>query len=233
MSPGKALDPSLRAALDAAVRREWRARQRPVPNERVAEYRFLFDCLTATTPSSVLDVGTGKTALPHLLWTSGYVVTAIDNVSDYWPEGSFNRHFFVRDHDITDPHLDTEFDFISCLSVLEHIQRFDAAFAGMMSLLKPKGWLAVSFPYCESQFISNAYDLPDASFGKNLPFETHIFSRREVDRWSADHGCTILKQEYWQAFTGAYWTLGDRIWPPERVDRDERHHLTCILFRKY
>jgi hypothetical protein len=70
-------------------------------NERPIEYRFVFEAIRHTAPKSVLDVGTGESALPSLIRTCGPVVTAIDNIRGYWPEGMVNRHFHVKDEDAT------------------------------------------------------------------------------------------------------------------------------------
>jgi len=80
------------------------------PNERCVEYRFVFDVITKTAPETVLDVGTGKTALPHLIQTCGLKVTATDNIYDYWSKfGMFNRHFYVIDDDITTTEINPDF----------------------------------------------------------------------------------------------------------------------------
>ena len=54
-------------------------------NERPIEFSFIFRKLGETYPRTVLDVGTGTTALPHLMRNCGFLVTATDNVRDYWP----------------------------------------------------------------------------------------------------------------------------------------------------
>src|SRR5438445_11692612 len=73
-----------------------------VHNERPIEYRFALQTLGENHPENVLDVGTGTTAWPHLLRNCGYVVTAIDNIRDYWHEGMVNRHWTVLNVDILD-----------------------------------------------------------------------------------------------------------------------------------
>lgn len=52
-------------------------------NERPIEYGYVFLQLNAFQPLTVLDVGTGVSALPSLLATCGFNVTATDNVRDY------------------------------------------------------------------------------------------------------------------------------------------------------
>src|SRR5438045_33492 len=64
-------------------------------NERGIEYSFVFRQIARLCPKSILDVGTGTTALPPLFRICGAVVTASDNVKDYWPKGMFNPHWHV------------------------------------------------------------------------------------------------------------------------------------------
>ena len=40
---------------------------------------------------------------PVLLRTCGFIVTAIDNVHDYWPQGMVHRHWAVHHQDIQEP----------------------------------------------------------------------------------------------------------------------------------
>ena len=116
-------------------------------NERPVEYRFVFQHLTKACPKTVLDVGTGKTALPQLMRTCGFMVTAMDNVTHYWPNGMVNRHYHVLDDDILAPRTSGPFDFVTCVSTLEHIRNHDLAVRMMFSLLRPGGLLVLTFPY--------------------------------------------------------------------------------------
>jgi SAM-dependent methyltransferase len=201
-------------------------------NERPLEYRFVFDVATRVAPTTVLDVGTGKTSLPHLLWICGYEVTAIDNVSDYWNDGLINRHFEVLDQDITAPTLDRRFDLVTCISTLEHIPAHEAAVTAMASLVEPGGHLVLTVPYCEHEYHPNAYDLPGSSYGQSNPYVTQIYSRAEVDRWLDETGCELVEQQYWQVFAGELWTVGEHVYPFREVSVEDRHHLSCLLLRK-
>ena len=198
-------------------------------NERPIEYRFVFEALTRCTPIRVLDVGTGTSALPSLMRTCGPLVTAIDNIRDYWDGGMVNRHYYVKDEDATKA-ISGAYDLITCISVLEHIKSHDDAIRVMLSALNPGGHLALTFPYNERQYFPNAYALPGAGYGKELPYVAQIYSRRELDRWF--DGISIVKQEYWRVFSGEYWTFGETLRPPIQCDRDELHQLTCLLVRK-
>lgn len=213
-------------------RKEYRAQQFCGINERPIEYSFVFSQLTELWPKTVLDVGTGTTALPHLMRNCGFLVTAIDNIRDYWPSGMINRHYYIINDDITDTRLHQTFDVITCASVLEHIKEHRAAVRSMFSLLNPGGHLLLTFPYNEQQYIGNVYELPDSSARAKLPFVTQAFSRNEIDAWLADTGMKIRKQEYWRFFSGEYWTCGTRVCPPVRVDSGSRHQLGCLLLVK-
>lgn len=92
-------------------------------NERPVEFAFVFRVVAETYPKKILDVGTGTTALPHLMRNCGALVTATDNVRDYWAEGMVNRHYHVLDDDITQTRLAGRFDLVTCVSVLEHIEK--------------------------------------------------------------------------------------------------------------
>ncbi len=213
-------------------RREFRAQRFYEINERPIELAFLFRQLTRIWPKTVLDVGTGVTSLPHLMRTCGFVVTAIDNIKDYWPYGMVNRHYHVINDDITSPQLRQTFDFITCISVIEHIAEHDAAVKSMFSMLNPGGHLVITFPYNEGQYVENVYKLPGAGVKAIPTFITQVYSRRELDRWLRDNDGTLIEQEYWQFYTGDYWTFGDLVTPPRQVTKELSHHVTCVLIRK-
>ncbi len=76
----------------------------------------------------------------------GALVTATDNVRDYWPVGMFNRHYHIRDDDITATRLQEKFDLITCISTLEHIHQPALAIGNMLRLLKHGRHLILSMP---------------------------------------------------------------------------------------
>ena len=144
-------------------------------NERPVEYGFVFRKLGEIYPRTVLDVGTGASALPQLIRSCGCLVTATDNVRDYWPAGMSNRHYHVMDDDITATRLSDKVDLITCVSVLEHIQTPDDAVRNMLSLLNPAGYLILTFPYNEGSYVRNVYELPGSSYGQGSSFITQSF----------------------------------------------------------
>ncbi len=211
------------------ARSEYQAQSYRRANERAIEYGFVFEAIRDLAPRTILDVGTGLSALPSLMRTCGPVVTAIDNVRDYWPAGMVNRHFFVRDEDTTQS-ISGSYDLITCVSVLEHIQSCDAAVDVMLRALNPGGHLVLTFPYNENRYIPNVYALPEAGYGQDLPYAAQVYSRAELDRWFC--GARIVKQEYWQVFSGPFWTFGELLQPPRCTTVDQLHQLTCLLISK-
>lgn len=201
-------------------------------NERPIEFGFVFQQLMNTGPETVLDVGTGTTALPHMIRNCGFEVTAIDNVKDYWPQGMFNRHFHVIDDDITDTKLTKKFDFVTCVSVLEHIEKYDDAVANMLGLLNPGGHLALTCPYNENQYLENVYKMPGAGYGQNLPFVCQMYSRKQLDNWLEQNNSKLVEQQFWQFWDGEYWTFGNQLTPPKMVTKDDLHQLSCMLIQK-
>ncbi|KAA3632293.1 MAG: class I SAM-dependent methyltransferase [Calditrichaeota bacterium] len=212
--------------------KEYHSQQFRRINERPIEFSFVFDCLKKIIPTSILDVGTGTTALPHTMRNCGFKVTAIDNISDYWPDGMFNRHFHVIDDDITDTKIKDNFDAVTCISVLEHIEKFDDAVANMLSLLNPGGHLILTCPYKETEYQKNVYKMEGASYGQNLPFICQMYSRKELDGWLEANNAELVEQQFWQFWDGPYWTFGNQLPIPKQVSKDELHQHSCMLIRK-
>jgi 2-polyprenyl-3-methyl-5-hydroxy-6-metoxy-1,4-benzoquinol methylase len=201
-------------------------------NERPVEFSFVFKKISQLYPKSILDVGTGKTSLPHLMYNCNIYTEATDNISDYWVKGMINRHYYVINDDITKTKLNKKYDLITCISVLEHITDFNAAVENMAKLLTEGGHLILTFPYNEKKYIKNAYALPGSSYGQNFPFITQIYSRAELDKWISSFGFEIVDQEFWEFWSGDYWTVGNIILPPKKVSAQDKHHHSCLLLKK-
>lgn len=202
-------------------------------NERSIEYRFALQVLAEARPTTVLDVGTGTTAWPHLLRNCGFLVTAIDNVRDYWPEGMMNRHWTVDDVDILDPgeRLTGCFEAITCISVIEHIHNHQLAVRNMVRLLTPGGSLIITTPYAHARFHPNVYTHPDALYGQDEPYICRSSSEAEVAEWLAT-GLTLEKRELWQLFSGPVWATGEQCAWRQALSEDCLHQLGCFFFRK-
>ncbi|MCP3964745.1 MAG: class I SAM-dependent methyltransferase [Lentisphaerae bacterium] len=201
------------------------------PNERAVEYSFVFKQLAKIFPTKILDVGTGLTALPSLMSSCGFNVTSTDNIKDYWKSDITNRHFYVKNDDITQTKLKEKYDVITCISVLEHITGFENAVNNMFSLLKGNGYLILTFPYNENSYCENVYDL-EKSVSEEKRFPTQAFSRHQIDCWLEANNAEIVEQEYWQFCSGDYWTEGEILIPPRKVNAKDRHHITCLMLKQ-
>ncbi len=202
-------------------------------NERSIEYRFALQALGEIHPRTVLDVGTGITAWPHLLRSCGYLVTAIDNVGEYWPEGMVNRHWPVLDVDIVnaDGKLPGNYDAITCISVLEHIEDHVRAIRNMTALLKTGGLLILTTPFSSQNPDPNVYVRKDALYGKDQSYICRSSSDGELTAWLSC-GLILERRELWQLFTGPVWATGERCAWKRAETEDQLHQLGCFLFRK-
>lgn len=234
MSPLKAAVHRLgRRYMREVCQSEFDSQKFTVHNERPIEYGFALRALGENRPVSVLDVGTGTTAWPHLLRNCGYVVTAVDNVRDYWPQGMVNRHWAVLDVDILNPgNLGAkDFDAVTCISVLEHIEDHARAVRNMAGRLKQGGIFVLTTPYSHRNPYPNVYKHPDALYGSDAPYICRSSSEKEMAEWQAC-GLSLERRELWRLFTGSVWATGTRCaW--ERVDNeDQPHQLGCFVFRR-
>jgi len=202
--------------------------KRPFPeiNERAIEYGFALTYIQALCTGSILDVGSGRSSWPHLLSVCGYDVKAVDKSS------RFNRHYNIDHADITHTWISGYYQFITCISTLEHISDHRKAMLNMWMLLEYGGYLILTFPYNERFYHRNIYEHLCAGYGQTADFITQVFSREEINNWLFDTTFEIVAQEYYQVFTGGMWTMGKRIVPGKMTTTDKPHHLTCILLQK-
>lgn len=204
---------------------DWKTMKFLRVNERPTEYAYLLSALRDAGPTTVLDVGPGKSALPAVLRGCGYMVTAVDNDHFDWVWPTLNRHYHVISDDITKTRLTGRYDFVSCISVIEHIPEHVKAFRNMYELLRPGGTIVVTCPYTEDLYVEDTWF-------KSNKFITQSFSRREIDEWIAQTGAVLKHQEYWQYFTGQHWWDGERFKVPIKSSKDKLHQLTCMTFYK-
>ena len=200
-------------------------------NERPVEYAFVFDTLWQYSPDTILDVGPGKTALPHLMRTCGFDVMAIDNWFDYWKHGEFNRHWAVLPVDIRYPQAlgDRKFDFITCVSTLEHIVNPELAFENMLSLLNDGGHLVLTVPYNRLEGVENIYADPRSGYEGDAIYPCRIFCEDELRGWCNKYGGEIVDAEMWNCFSGGLWQVGERLEQPKPASVQEMHDLACFL----
>lgn len=196
------------------------------PNERTVEYAFLLKWLAAIYPGTLLDVGSGQKVLPALIANCGVKVRAIDKAVVK------NKYFDkVEKLDISQKVVDGKFDFISCISTLEHVTDYDSAVRNMVSMLNPNGHLCMTFPYNEETYIENVYKLEGSGYGQGAEFHCRVYCHDNIAQWAEDNKLQLIDQELWQVFTGEYWTFGERLIPPKPVWSIQLHHLTCVLYR--
>lgn len=229
----RAIHALVRSYERSVLKQEFDAQRFRRHNERPVELAFIFRAIGRCAPKTVLDVGTGTTALPALIANCGPVVTAIDNIRDYWEDGMVNRHWHVVQDDIQAPKLVGQFDMVTCISVLEHIKDHRAAMRSMMRLVRPGGHMVLSCPYTDREFIEDTYRVPGADAeSATQVYICNSYSRAELETWLKDGNAELIEDEYWRGFTGKHWAMGTRIAPPEPSTREGPHNHACFLIRR-
>jgi SAM-dependent methyltransferase len=205
-----------------------------ITNELATMYAFLFKHIARVGPSSVLDVGTGTSSLPHLISHCGPNVIAVDKFSGYWARRPFNRHYFVSADDICSSRVSGMFDLITCIDVLQHVPQHLLALENMARLLRPGGIAVVCCFFNDKCYIPDVYSLRESSmFGRAPNYACQILSRTEIDGWLLGTGLKIADEELWNFFTGKYWTTGERRSIPLLAKSSELHHVICLCLEKY
>ena len=206
----------------------------PYVFERPIEYAFTLSSLVRHKSLEILDVGTGRTAFPRLLMDMGFRVCCIDQKSDYWMSKIVNRHCYVFDDDICNSHLETgRFDAVLCISVLEHIVRYEAAVSEMVRLLKPNGVLILTFPYSSEAYCPNVYKLPESDeLSSSFQYIAQSFSDEIINEWEKKFNLQIDAQSYFRGWTGKHWRCGERLKFPEIVDEAKTANGICLALVK-
>lgn len=194
-------------------------------NERTVEYSFVFRMLSKSKAKNALDVGTGRTALPALIGACGIPVRSIEASRETIKKNPYLKPTYDN---ILKPRTKPGFDFITCISVLEHIVDYSLAVKNMVGLLNTGGLLVMSFPYKADEYVQNAYRLPGAGYGSRKHL-CQQFSAETVEKFCG-YGLDVVESERWQIFTGKYWTQGERLRVPASSVMDQPHHLLCIAF---
>lgn len=158
-------------------------------SERDLEYEFLFNCLRNVHDRSLLDVGSGRTGLHLMLIACGYIPTSIDlnPVAEWVEKGDVCSLCYKT----------SEFDCVTCISALEHVNKPARAAEEMIRVLKPGGSLIISFPYSQYKHVDNV--APPGRF-------TSIFSQADIDKWFGR--LRLSKLQYWRQWTDKYWRSG-------------------------
>lgn len=202
-------------------------------NERSIEYSYVLNKITEMRPRLILDVGTGKSALPAIMRNCGPLVTAIDNIKDYWSNGMSNKHYHVKDIDILNPKLNNKYDMITCVSVLEHINNHEQAVINMSNQLNSAGVLIFTLPFSSEKYIANVYKLQESwAINESYPFITQSFSQVELEKWLKVANLELIDIEYWRLTDGKYWTCGQLLEFPKKSNQFETHQIACITLRR-
>jgi SAM-dependent methyltransferase len=116
----------------------------PVPLARPEIHDTVMGILAPLPRGRLLDVPAGEGALSMRLAETGFSVQACD----LYPEIFLPREIEVRRGDLsgTLPYADGEFQYITCLEGLEHIENPHQAIREFARLLAPGGYLIVSVP---------------------------------------------------------------------------------------
>ena len=116
----------------------------PVPIARPEIHETVARILEPFPRGKLLDVPAGEGALSARLSESGFQVRACD----LYPEIFMVRNIEVRRGDLsgTLPYLSQEFQYITCLEGLEHIENPHQAIREFARLLAPGGHLVISVP---------------------------------------------------------------------------------------
>lgn len=147
----------------------------PVDGNRFWEYgRVLNFCSHhLACPCQVLDVGGAGSTLPAAITCLGHTVIVLDinpegasKVADLRSAG-YDRVFwrYGRAEDL--PFPDGVFDCVACISVLEHLSDDRPALKEMVRVLKPKGYLVLSFDFVKEARAPSRHQL-------------HLYSEAEV-----------------------------------------------------
>lgn len=191
-------------------------------NERSVEYSFALEMIQKYCTGKILDVGTGKGSFPHLLYSCGYDVTAIDKKdTKFFGDVFCNRHFKVIDADITKG-FTGKYQFITCISVLEHITEYQQAVANMVKLLDEGGYLLLTVPFTYNKYNKDVYE------GKEK-FITQVFNY-EFLHYVIPLILDTIDARQFKVFTGNTWNDGERINPVEVLDTKDCQ-LMCLLLK--
>lgn len=189
-------------------------------NERPAEFSFLFSCLNLNEGRKILDVGTGTAPLAFLLSYCGYDVDAID----LEPNNYFVK---VKKEDIASvaKKENGKYDFITCISVLEHIPDFDSAVKNMAECCKTGGVIILTTPWSSKHFVENYLKCMNPNTSKLC----HIYSRSNIEKWLQDNSLQIVKEAYFKS--GIY--SAPQYIPIKPVPASmEEADLVCLAMKK-
>lgn len=202
-------------------------------NERVVEYATVLGWLADIYPVSILDVGSGESAWSQMLAYCRFEVTDMDSMRGFLKsrkKDQLGKKYKLKTsltYDITQYAPDVRYDFVCCVSTLEHIEAFNLAVDRMFGVLNQGGHLALTIPFHHTDYFWNIYEV---SKPEKVAGICHQFSEEEVKKWLDRNRAILVEAGYYKAFTGKYWRGGERI-KPEKVEK-EQAQLACFLMKK-
>ncbi len=136
--------PSKRPAQEEAKSAATESGRAPVPIARLEIHETVARILDPFPRGKLLDVPAGEGALSARLSKAGFAVQACD----LYPEIFRAPEIEVRRGDLSGvlPYNDAEFQYITCLEGLEHIENPHQAIREFARLLAPGGQLVISVP---------------------------------------------------------------------------------------
>ena len=202
--------------------------------ERSVEYAYALDKLNEFECYNVLDVGSGSSPFPALLQSMGYRVAAIDSGGDYWSDGCWNPYFLLTWDDILHSSLPSAaYDGITCISVIEHIEDHNKAISEMVRLLRPGGYLIISFPYCHDEYCENVYGLPEADeMSSTFRYIAQAFDEDIINGWIKSNNLERMDECLFSGWTGKHWRCGERRRFARKVANREEANGICLCLRQ-
>jgi hypothetical protein len=214
----------------------WYEERKPIyagRNERGVEWAYALDVAARQSGTTALDVGTGWTCWPYLLYNCGYRVTAVDLWDrDFVRKFGGNRHYRVRRMDIAKADSivrlmgetrGQQYDLITCISTLEHMPVGVAcrAMSHMAQLLSAQGVLVTTFPYG-----------PQRAQAQERPF-TQVYSEMEMNQFAEASGLGVIGERYYSCWTGGCWRAQPRREVCRKVPMGSRvADLVCATWRR-
>lgn len=154
----------------------------------------------------VLDVGSAKSVFPYYLAFNGYKVTTLD-MADVEYRERVGKRFNVKSitHDLRKfkPSLENKFDFVTCLSVIEHIDNDVVAVENLCRYTKPGGVLFIStdfynryieYPNANREIV---IDRPKGSHTDSRVYDVDTFVNRIIGTAENNNMCKTGLTDYY------------------------------------
>jgi len=184
---------------------------------RRVEYPWSFLNASLDKSMKILDVGSGISQFPIYLASKGHDVTSIDNdeilmkrISPKLAEWSGTKVNYVEGDATKLNFEDNTFDRVFCISVLEHLEEeivvgkivnyhkknLDVmAIREMLRVLKPNGYLILTFDWDENPDNVRSYRLDDIYERILMPFKSNLISSKKPEiNWN------VLREEHIKAW---------------------------------